>query len=142
MYRRVHTSSWYCVFVTQTEWRKATHRRIAGEVKRVRKDRGITAADLAERVGMTRDQITGYETRRNSLDVADLLLIAAALKVPPIQLLYPGNDLDPIDMLPDQEVATVTAVAWFTGDRDRLAAFGQQIEAMRQAMDVLKKGGL
>jgi transcriptional regulator with XRE-family HTH domain len=66
--------------------------------------------------GISRSQIANYESgRKKSLDVAELLVIAAALQVPPLQLLFPDEPDDDIEMLPGQRTSTFHATAWFTG---------------------------
>jgi hypothetical protein len=49
--------------------------------------------------------------------VAELLVIAAALRVPPLQLLFPGEQDDDVDLLPGQRTSTFHAIVWFTGGR-------------------------
>jgi transcriptional regulator with XRE-family HTH domain len=77
-------------------------------------------ADETERLGhgISRSQIANYESgRKKSLDVAELLVIAAALRVPPLQLLFPGEQDDDVDLLPGQRTSTFHAIVWFTGGR-------------------------
>jgi hypothetical protein len=44
-------------------------------------------------------------------------VIAAALRVPPLQLLFPGEQDDDVDLLPGQRTSTFHAIVWFTGGR-------------------------
>ena len=86
-----------CVTMTQNpEWVEGVHQRIAQAIRSVREGR-LTAQQLAEeteRLGhaISRSQIANYESgRKQSLDVAELLVIAAALDVSPLSLLFPGE---------------------------------------------------
>ena len=76
------------------EWGEGVHQRIAQAIRSVREGR-LTAQQLAEeteRLGhaISRSQIANYESgRKQSLDVAELLVIAAALGVSPLSLSVP-----------------------------------------------------
>ena len=84
-----------CVVTTHAdEWTEGLHQRIAEAIKDARQGRltGQQLADDTEQLGypITRSQIANYESgRKQSLDVAELLLLAAALGVPPVALLFP-----------------------------------------------------
>lgn len=65
-------------------------------------------------------QIANYESgRKKSLDIAELVAIAAALEVPPIALLYPGLPDADVEVLPGQHVSSIVAVLRFSGELDR-----------------------
>lgn len=97
------------------------HARIAQAIRTARQGR-LSAQQLADETerlgyGISRSQIANYESgRKKSLDVAELLVIAAALGVPPLQLLFPDEPDDDIEMLPSQRTSTFHAIASFTGD--------------------------
>jgi hypothetical protein len=55
--------------------------------------------------------------RRQTLDVAELLVLAQALDVPPLALLFPGQAATPIKVLPGVTMTTLSAVQWFGADR-------------------------
>lgn len=80
-----------------TEWEKAHTHATALEIRRIRKDRGLTASELADQatqhgVTMTRTMISHLEAgRRQLLDMTEVIALAAALEVPLLQLLYPGE---------------------------------------------------
>ena len=103
------------------EWGVGVHQRIAQAIRSVREGR-LTAQQLAEeteRLGhvISRSQIANYESgRKQSLDVTELLVIAAALGVPPLSLLFPDEPDDQVEMLPGHQVPTLSAKAWFGGD--------------------------
>lgn len=82
---------------------------IATQVKRLRRDRGWSAAALAERCAarghpeITRDRIATLETRRyRALTTAELMIIAVALDVSPVHLMAPLED--------DQQVAVTNEI--------------------------------
>jgi transcriptional regulator with XRE-family HTH domain len=103
------------------DWAEGVHQRIAQAIRSVREGR-LTAQQLAEetkRLGhpISRSQIANYESgRKQSLDVAELLVIAGALGVSPMSLLFPGEPDEQVEMLPDRPTPTLWARAWFGGD--------------------------
>jgi transcriptional regulator with XRE-family HTH domain len=102
------------------DWGGVLHARIAQAIRTARQGR-LSAQQLADETerlgyGISRSQIANYESgRKKSLDVAELLVIAAALGVPPLQLLLPGEPDVDVEMLPGQRTSTFHAIAWFTG---------------------------
>ena len=108
--------------MTQSEdWGGILHARIAQAIRTARQGK-LSAQQLADETerlgyGISRSQIANYESgRKKSLDVAELVVIAAALRVPPLQLLFPDEPDDDIDTLPGQRTSTFQAKARFTGD--------------------------
>ncbi len=86
---------------------------IAESVRHHRKLRGLSAQQLADNClrlgyqGMTRSVIANLETgARDSLTVPEWLILAAALDVPPMLLLYPlGRTEDSIEVLPGVQLS-------------------------------------
>ena len=113
-----------CVAVTQQQdWSAALHERIAQAIRNAREGRlsAQQLADETERLGypISRSQIANYESgRKQGLDVAELLVLAAALEVPPVALLFGGHPDQDVEMLPGQSAPTFHAIAWFSGDRE------------------------
>ena len=109
------------------------HQRIAQAIRSVREGR-LTAQQLAEeteRLGhsISRSQIANYESgRKQSLDVAELLVIAAALGVSPLSLLFPGEPDDQVEMLPNRQTPTFSAKAWFSGDLGIYQPAGRRVD--------------
>lgn len=105
-----------------TQWSADMHARIAGAIKRARGKRSAQwLADQTTELGypITRAQIANYESgRKQSLDVAELLVIAEALKVPPVALIYPDLPDGQVELLPRNFGPSAGAVWWFTGERD------------------------
>jgi transcriptional regulator with XRE-family HTH domain len=104
------------------EWAASTHRRIAAALVQAREDAGWTTNQLATETArlncpVSRSQITRYETgAKLGLDVTELMALAAALRIPPITLLYGGHPAESVEVLPGDERPNVEALAWFSGD--------------------------
>jgi transcriptional regulator with XRE-family HTH domain len=111
-----------CVMSTQPEdWSAALHQRIADAVKAARQGR-FTAqqlADACEQLGypISRSMIANIESgRKDSLDVAELLILAAALEVPPVWLLFSNLPDGEVESLPGFREPAAAAMRWFTGE--------------------------
>lgn len=95
---------------------------IAREVRRHRDARKISARQLAERcaeIGMDIPQpvLANLENgRRSFVSVAELLVLAAALDVPPILLVAPLGRQETTEILPGRELGTWDAVLWQSGE--------------------------
>ncbi|GGU60032.1 hypothetical protein GCM10010211_26320 [Streptomyces albospinus] len=110
------------VGMTEKDWRGRLAERVAEAVRRYRNERGMSAqalADACAEIGyeIPRTVIANLENgRRASVEIADLLVLAKALKVPPIALLMPVGVAGTIEVLPGQEVSIWDAVTWFTAE--------------------------
>ncbi|MFI9273911.1 helix-turn-helix domain-containing protein [Kitasatospora sp. NPDC052896] len=108
--------------MTIDRWSKDVAARVAERIRATRDTAGLTVPELAQRcadrgLAIPRTTITNLETgRRTSVDLAEFLVIADALGVPPISLLFPIGTAATVDVLPGREVSTWDAVAWFTGE--------------------------
>lgn len=98
------------------------HARIAGAIRRARGKR--SAQWLADRTAdlgypITRAQIANYESgRKQSLDIAELIVLAVALDTSPVTLVYPGPyDDQTIEALPGVEASKFVAAEWFSAAR-------------------------
>jgi transcriptional regulator with XRE-family HTH domain len=99
---------------------------IARRVREVRRRRGLSAAQLAERlreVGIPWDRniVANLETgRRASVDVGELLALADALNVAPVHLLIPPNEPDEGERLyqvtPTRAAPVPLVRAWARGE--------------------------
>lgn len=100
-------------------WSDTLTERVAGAVRSARGNRSAQeVADETARLGhpMTRSQIANLESgRKRSLDIAELLVIAAALRTSPVALLYPGPYDHEIEVLPDKFATELEAAEWFSG---------------------------
>jgi transcriptional regulator with XRE-family HTH domain len=105
----------------QQGWGGALHQRLAAAIRNARKGRmsAQEVADETARLGhpVSRSQIANYESgRKQSLDVTELLVLAAALNVPPGLLLFPGYPTGQVEFLPDRTTNAKAALDWFSGD--------------------------
>ena len=77
---------------------------------------------LAERTAelghpISRTAISEYETgKRKAIPVTDLIVIGAALEVPPLQLLYPMPSSTEVAYLPGMEELSIVAALTFSGE--------------------------
>ena len=112
----------YCGFVTQAAWQARLTKTVAGQVRRYRKDRGLSAQQVADRcagLGMEipRSTVADLENgRRANVTLSELLVLAAALEVPPVELAVPLARQETVEILPGMELPTWYAARWFRGD--------------------------
>ncbi|UQE74705.1 helix-turn-helix domain-containing protein [Gordonia sp. PP30] len=142
--------------VPPKSWSESVAERAATSIKAARERTKTSAAKLSERTAelgapVSRSVLSDLETgRKRSLDVSELLVIAAALGVPPIFLLYPGLSDDQIDVLPGLRSSSRDAARWFNGeaitatnndDRDeqRLAHFDDMARELVEAFAQLAR---
>lgn len=132
-----------------SQWDTALHTRIAAAIKAQRK--GSSAQQLADRTAelgypISRAQIANYESRRKQgLDVAELLIIAAALDVPPLSLLYPDLPDGEVEAIPDWPMSSFDAYLWASGVSPSFLNPGAQsnlallLDAVRERWEKLKE---
>lgn len=95
------------------------HARIAAAIKQHRA--GRSAQDIADRTAelgypISRTQIANYESgRKKNLDIAELLILAAALDIPPLVLLYPDLPAGEVEIIPNRPGNSFDAYLWATG---------------------------
>ena len=70
------------VWVTST-----TYDLVVQTIVALRRERGISQRDLAERLGKPRSFVSKFETKERRLDVVEFVAIARALETPP-QVLF------------------------------------------------------
>jgi transcriptional regulator with XRE-family HTH domain len=108
--------------MTQAVWQEQLTRVIAGEIRRYRHERGVSAQKLAnecKRLGfpIPRNVLANLEHgRRETVSVAQLLVLAAALRIPPVLLVVPVARQESLEMLPGMETPTWHAALWWRGD--------------------------
>ncbi|HEY5834259.1 helix-turn-helix domain-containing protein [Streptomyces sp.] len=107
------------------EWQAQVAATVAAEVRRRRKELGMSAQDLAdacEEIGyaIPRNVIANMESgRRTTLPLPDVMVLAEALHTHPICLIYPVGHVPKAPLLPDRDsVDTWTALSWFTGEQN------------------------
>jgi len=102
-----------------SSWAEDSTGRIAGAVKALRGKR--SAQWLADRTAdlghpISRTAISNLEVgRKGSVDVAELVVLARALGVPPLLLLYPALSAGEVEVLPGHRTSSWAAGQWFTG---------------------------
>lgn len=107
--------------MTQDDWATNLAYGVGREVRRHRTRLKWSAERLAaecERVGMRieRSVLANLENqRRISIAVAEVIVLAKALGVPPAVLLYPVGDTESVEVLPGRTVPPWAALKWFAG---------------------------
>jgi transcriptional regulator with XRE-family HTH domain len=108
--------------MTQPEdWAADVARVIAAEVRRYRQMRGLSAQQLADRTAelglpMQRSVLANLESgRRTTVTVAELLVLAAALSVAPVLLVFPVGQIAEAGVLPNRSVSSWSAARWLSG---------------------------
>ncbi|MFE6364064.1 helix-turn-helix domain-containing protein [Streptomyces sp. NPDC057806] len=128
--------------MTNADWSPSFTARVAEQMRQARKAAGLTVAEAAEAcaalgLAVPKTTITNLETgRRSSIDLAEFLVLAEVYKVPPISLLFPLDAEASVAVLPDREVPTWEAVAWFTGETPLTEPAPQ--ESAREVLDTFR----
>lgn len=106
----------------QPSWRDDVNARIARAIKHARGDRSAQViADETARLGfpITRDTLANIENgRKKSVDVPELIVLAKALGVPPLRLIYPDLVDTPVEALPGVDKTAGDAALSFCGYDD------------------------
>lgn len=101
-------------------WAEEQAKTIGAAVRDLRGKRpGQWLSDETERAGhrVPRTTISELESgKRKSVSTAELCLLAWALKVPPIRLLYPDLPDGPVEIIPGKTVPSIEAATWFAGE--------------------------
>ncbi|WP_446218800.1 helix-turn-helix domain-containing protein [Micromonospora sp. IBHARD004] len=112
----------YCAVMTQPNWSGHLVRSIAGEIKRWRTARDMSAQQLADacaKLGhpIPRSVLANIESgRREAISVPELLVLARALRVTPLRLLVPLGHEEMVDIAPGVRTPTTWALYWLRGD--------------------------
>src|SRR6478735_6152403 len=104
-------------------WPTAFTARIAHEMREARKAAGLTMGEVAQGCAdrglteITEQSVKNLESgRKASMTIADFLVLADVLGVPPVTLLFPLGAAATVEVLPGRQVSTWDALAWFTGE--------------------------
>lgn len=103
------------------EWAARITKAVIAEVRRARKELGMTAQDLAdacEELGhpIPRNVIANWESgRRLTLTVPELIVLARAVDTPPAALVFPLGGSS-VEYLPSERSDPWTAFSWFVGE--------------------------
>ncbi|MFE9432192.1 helix-turn-helix domain-containing protein [Streptomyces sp. NPDC006640] len=103
------------------DWSTRLALAVAQEVRRHRQEQGLSAQQLADRcaqIGMPiqRSVLANLESgRRTTVTVAEVLVLAHALNVPPGVLMFPVGHEQESEVLPGSWVEPGSAVEWLAG---------------------------
>ncbi|HEX6579230.1 MAG TPA: helix-turn-helix transcriptional regulator [Jiangellaceae bacterium] len=95
---------------------------IAGEIRRHRTRKKISAQELSNRCAklgwpIKRSVLSNLESGyRETITVPELLIIAAALEVPPLLLMLPAGYAERVEILPGRVVETMEALRWIVAE--------------------------
>lgn len=97
-------------------------RSVADAARARRNELDLTAAELSNRTTagkpLSRAVISDLETgRKRTLEVTELVTLAASLELSPLSLLFP-NVVDNVEILPDISIPGTDALGWFLGIGD------------------------
>ncbi|MEU8324335.1 helix-turn-helix domain-containing protein [Nonomuraea sp. NPDC048881] len=105
-----------------TPWTASYTRQVAENIRHHRRRQGLSVQNVADRCAaqgypLQRNHLTKLESgHRASLTVAELLVLAHALTVPPVLLLAPlGRSTDTVEILPGVDADPGEAVFWLDG---------------------------
>ncbi|MBB0246981.1 helix-turn-helix domain-containing protein, partial [Streptomyces alkaliphilus] len=108
--------------MTTDDWSAQLTARVAEQIRAARKAAGLTVAETADAcaalgLAVPKTTITNLETgRRASVELAEFLVLAQVLGVPPVALLFPLGSASTVEVLPGREVPVWDGLAWFTGE--------------------------
>ncbi|MDD9377876.1 helix-turn-helix transcriptional regulator [Streptomyces sp. ZAF1911] len=108
--------------MTQNDWQGRLTQHVADAVRHYRKDRGLSAQALADACGklgypVPRTSIANLENgRRSGVELAELLVLAKALEIPPIMLMLPVGMAGSVEVVPGDELPIWDAIAWISGE--------------------------
>jgi transcriptional regulator with XRE-family HTH domain len=104
-----------------TEWPADWTRVIGRAVKRAREARKLSGEALSQRCTalgypIARTVIANLENgRRPGANVHEVVILARALDVAPLDLIFPAAWMDQVPLLPDAEHDVLAAAQWFAG---------------------------
>lgn len=117
------------------DWADQHAARIAATIRRLRGRRsGQWLSDRTAELGhrVSRTTISELENgKRKYISTAELCILAWALKVPPVNLLFPDLPDGPVELLPDMTVKSIVAATWFSGE----TTFHRELEPRSDAGD-------
>lgn len=89
---------------------------------------------------ITEQTVKNLETgRRAGMTIADFVVLADVLGVPPVTLLFPIGTNATVEVLPGREISTWEALAWFTGETPTDQSAPQGIA--RDLLDLFRSHG-
>jgi transcriptional regulator with XRE-family HTH domain len=107
--------------MTEATWQERMAARIGARVRQVRIDAGLGVQEVAnhctEALGfkMLRTTLANLEAgTRKSVSISELVVLAEALNISPLDLLYPITETEPVEYLPGDQVSPWEAWGRFT----------------------------
>lgn len=132
--------------MTPTHWSADFTARVVRGMREARKAAGLTMAQVAQGCAdrglpeITEHTMKNLESgRRTSITVADFVVLADVLGVPPVSLLFPLGTSATVDVLPGRPVSTWDAVAWFTGETPAIQTAAEG--TAREVLDTFRAHG-
>lgn len=132
----------------QAQWAES----VGKQMQAVRKARKMTVQGLSKRCSelgypIPRSTLTNLESgRKEAIVVQELVVIAEALDVSPVELLYPGLPDGQVEYLPGRTARAMDALKNFTGEdkqgrgqRNRFLAMMRAIEQARFELEVRER---
>lgn len=129
----------YCLAMNQPTWPRTWTHAIGRQVAAARHAQGISAQALSDACGalghdVPRSTLTNLENgRKATIPLDELVVIARALGVPPLDLLCPAGD-DPVAYLPGIELPGDGARIEFVGSR------APHVEALVEGLRLIRRG--
>jgi transcriptional regulator with XRE-family HTH domain len=108
--------------MAQENWQARLTRVVAEQVRHHRQVLGMSAQELSDRCAelglpIPRPVLSNLENgRRDSVSVAELIILARALEVAPVALAMPLGRQETTELFPGQQVPTWDAARWFAGE--------------------------
>lgn len=106
----------------EPDWSARLALSVAREVRRHRQAKGMSAQQLSDRcaaIGMPiqRSVLANLESgRRTTVTIAEIIILAAALEVPALALVFPAGYEKTFEGLPGKSGGTYEWAFWFTGE--------------------------
>jgi hypothetical protein len=122
-------------------WAQSDAARVGAEVKRLRGSR--TGQWLSDRTGeighqLSRTLISELERgNRTYISTTELTVLAKALNVAPVALLFPGPYDDDVEITPGAKMSGIAAAEWFSGNIDPLSE-DHDAEFRRNMRDLIR----
>lgn len=112
----------YFMTTSSEGWPEALTKSVVAQISSYRKKRGLSYRQLADKCTelgypTLRTTLANLEAhKRKSLTLHELIVLSAALDVPPVQLMFPGIPDGEIQILPNKKQNAWEALQWFTGE--------------------------
>lgn len=129
----------------QPDWATQISTTVAGEVRRYRLQRGLSAQQLSDRCAelglpIPRTVVSNIENgRRGNIGVAEVLILGHALEVPPAVLIFPVGYVEEVEAVPGEKMHPMHAIQWMGGEGPFPGLISDVGKWMHTAMFFLRK---